>query len=336
MNRLLHDAHPDLEARLDDLVLLQVLRLLQQGLRHDDKQRQKIGTVDVDAQLAPVVRVGVVLGLLVVRDHGARKVQRVAVHVKYRLHVVDSRHIRLIILVCWAGERAHHGVAAGDGFDDSGDVDLLNEGLVALDVDDNVVLLALGLHRLQHLQAALRAVVTFGVGHDDVAPKGDDGIEDALVICGHHKLVQLVALERVRICVPDHRLVADQRQGLAREAGGAIARRHHTKDAGLATELLGLIVLQRHGLAVLDQALQTVERHLGDADRAGGHGSDARSARSAVTLGVHHRGDCMWLCGVGTGQRSDVREIYSGIRAVNNQQGWRLRGAKPRGVLGWA
>ena len=60
-----------------------------------------------------------------------------------------------------------------------------------LNVDDDVVLLSLGLQFLQHLKAALRAVVARGVSHHSFPTKVFHRLGDALVICGNDQLVQL-------------------------------------------------------------------------------------------------------------------------------------------------
>ena len=111
----------------------------------------------------------------------------------------------------------------------------LNERLVALDVDNHIVVLADALVSLLHTVGAALVVDT---RHDGLAAKRLHSIVDALVVGSHNSIIQLsfhLSIDSLNDC-----LSTQQGQRLGRETGGGIASRDNADKSHLSVYFFAL------------------------------------------------------------------------------------------------
>ena len=104
----------------------------------------------------------------------------------------------------------------------------LEEGLIALDVDDDRVVFEI--KRLDRLGDPVRPRPVAGGGHHRPAAEGLDRSEDPLVVGRHGGEGDALRPEDPLIDVPDHRLPAEIGEWLPGKAGRFVARRDDADD----------------------------------------------------------------------------------------------------------
>ena len=82
----------------------------------------------------------------------------------------------------------------------------LDEGLVSLNVDDNIIRFPLAFEQLNNFQTSFCPVRATLARHHHFPAKLLDFICNSLVICRHHQLVEAIGTFRVRVGVINHRV----------------------------------------------------------------------------------------------------------------------------------
>ena len=107
-------------------------------------------------------------------------------------------------------------------------LDGFEEGLIALDVDDDVVVLKM--QRFDGLGYPVRPRAVAGGGHDRPAAEGLNRLEDPLVVGRHGGEGDGLRPEHPLVDVLDHRLPAEVGERLSRKAGRFVTRRDDADD----------------------------------------------------------------------------------------------------------
>lgn len=214
----------DVPAVFEPAELFKLLDFFEFPLREGGVFEKGIAQEDIEAEMLPVLYVDFLLSVAHPGDGSTGEVERVVIKIE------DGFDDVWIHNVAGAPNGSGHGGDLRGGFFEQGtdgnvDGGGINEGLVALDVDENVAGFVSG-----HFGDSFGSSAMIGARHASLAPEGLDGIDNALVVGGNQNVMNGLGAFGALVDVLDHGLPGKRDEGLAGKAGGGVAGGNNSDD----------------------------------------------------------------------------------------------------------
>lgn len=225
---MLYLGDTNLPAIFQPTELFQLLDFFELTLGKSRVFEQGIALEDVKAKVLPVLHMDFLLGVAHPGDRRAGKIKSIGIEIKHGLDDIGIHDVGDV--TNWRGDgsdlcrgilekRCDRGVN-GDGID---------EGLVALNVDEDIAGFM-----CRHFGDALGAGAVVGASHSGFAPKGQYGVNNALIVGGDKNPVDRLRELGLFVNALHHGLAGQVYQRFAWQTGGSVARRNHDNNLWIA------------------------------------------------------------------------------------------------------
>jgi len=214
----------DTPAIFEPAELFELFDFFEFTLRESGVLEKGIALKDVEAKVLPISDADLVLGVANPRDGRAGEIERVVVKIENSFD-----HVRVHDVGGMTDRRGNRGDLCGRIFEEGAhggvDSDGINEGLVALNVDEDVARFM-----SRDFRDALGSRAVIGARHARVAAERLDGVEYALVVGGDEDGMDGVGAFGAFVDVLDHGFAREGDQGFAGKSHGGVAGRDNDDD----------------------------------------------------------------------------------------------------------